>query len=108
RAVATEPQVVLHGAAPEEDLLRHQAHVAPERGEIPFADIPALDEDLTARDVVGPRHQAHDGRLPLASGPDERDLLASGHREHSVAQDPLLIIVGEPYAAKLDGSGGPP
>src|SRR5262249_10912721 len=101
-AIETELEIGLDATGEEHGVLEDDADVAPQRGQVPVAHVQALHEDAAAGDVVEAVQQARARGLAFTGRTDDRHVLASSHRETTIAQDPALVLVGEPDRAELD------
>src|ERR1043166_9417812 len=98
-----ELEVALDAAGEQHRVLEDDADVAAQCGQVPLADVHPLDEDAAARDVVEAVQQAGAGGLAFTSRADDRHVLTPLYPEASVAQDPALVLVGEPHRAEFHG-----
>ena len=97
-------QVVPHRVRKEHGVLQHDADPAAELRERNTADVPAIQQDFTAVDIVEAHQQVDDRRLAAARRADERDLPAGLDCEREVVDDTLLRHIGEVYVAELDAA----
>ena len=95
------PQVGGDGVVEKVGVLRHHAHGAGDRGEGHVAHVVAIDRHRPRAGVVQPGHQAGQGGLAGARGPDQRGHGPGlGHEGH-VAQHPRPRLGVEGVAHRL-------
>src|ERR1700734_1659883 len=65
----------------------------------------AGDADVAALDVVEAEQQVRQSRFARTSVADDGDGFAGLNAKTHVAEDPVLVLIGEPYVIELDGDG---
>ena len=68
----------------QDDVLAHQADLAPQILEPVFTDVHAVQTHLAGIDIIEPRQQAHQGRLAAARPTDDRKVVPRRDREADV------------------------
>ena len=86
----------------EENVLQHLAEVTAEGGDLDFADVDAVDQNLALLELVVAADEGEDGALARAGGADEGHGLAGLHMEGNALQHPLAGDVAEPDVPELD------
>ncbi len=92
----------------EERILEDDAEHAAQVLDIDFADVDAVEEDLSALDVVEAEEQRDQSGLAGAGVADDGDGLAGGDAEGDIAEDPVVfggfgfVGVAEPDVAEFD------
>ena len=86
-----EADVVGDGAGEEERVLEDDAEAAAEGGEVLFADVDAVDENLAVLDVVEAHHEGDDGGLAGSGVADDGGGFAGGDGEGDAAEDPFDV-----------------
>src|SRR4051794_26749479 len=100
-----EAEVLAYRGVEEVRLLRDDADEARQRREAEVADVDAADRDEASVDVVEPRCEVAEGRLPGAGLADERGRRPGGDDEAHVLQRPGIVAVAEPDAVEDDVAG---
>ena len=86
----------------EENVLQHLAEVTAEGGNLDFADVDAVDQNLALLELVVAADEGEDGALARAGRSDEGHGLAGLHMEGNALQHPLARDVAEPDVPELD------
>ena len=86
----------------EENVLQHLAEVTAEGGNLDFADVDAVDQNLALLELVVAADEGEDGALARAGRSDEGHGLAGLHMEGNALQHPLAGDVAEPDVPELD------
>ncbi len=107
RVRLAEGDVLPDGHREDEDVLKHDADLAPQRAEGDVADIVPVDQDPALGDVVEAGHQLGEGGLTRAHEPHEGDLLPRPDAQGDVPQRLLGALVGEGDVLELDGPPEP-
>ena len=94
--LVAEADVRGNRAREQVDVLEHHAELAPQRLELPVANVDTVDEDAALLDVVEPHEEAHQRGLSRARcGPRSRPSPRDSTSKIDVAQDPVVAVVGE-------------
>ncbi len=111
-AGGAQADVRLDRAGKEERILEDDAEHAAQVLDIDFADVDAVEEDLSALDVVEAEEQRDQSGLAGAGVADDGDGLARCYAEGDIAEDPVLfgglgfVGVAEPDVAEFDFAAG--
>jgi hypothetical protein len=97
-----EAEVLANRGMEEIRLLRDDPDEIGERGEREVSHVDASDRDGAAVDVVEPRCEVAERRLPGAGLPDECRRRPGGHGEAHVLQRPRVVRVAEPDRVEND------
>ena len=97
-----EGDVVFDGSREQENVLEHLPHRLSQALDLDILDVDAVDEDIAFL-----RHEVTDDQtqyrgFACARGPNESDRLLGSDMERDVFEDPILVLIGEPYVAELD------
>ena len=98
------PDVVHHGAAEQEHVLEDDSQLPTEVVLLDLPDVGAVYLDAAVVDVVEPREQVHDGRLPRPCGAHEGDSLARLGPKADVLEHRDAWVVLEVHVLELDVS----
>ena len=82
--------------------LQHHADLAPQRGELVFADVDPVDRHAAAGRIEKPRQQAEQGGLPGPGRADDRDLHAGADHNIDLRQNRALGAVAKADVAPRD------
>ena len=100
--IVIEGDVALDGTREEENVLEHLADRFPQGFDLDVLDVDVVDEDVALLWGEVADDEAKDGRLARAGRPNEGDRLLRVHDEGDVFEDPILLLIGEPYVAEFD------
>ncbi len=98
------PDVIHHGAAEQEHVLEHDSQLPSQVVLLDLPDVAAVYLDAAVVDVVEPREQVHDGRLPRPCGAHEGDGLARLGLQADVLEHRDAWVVLEVHVLELDVS----
>jgi hypothetical protein len=91
-----------HRTRKEKDILFIDGYLVAQGGQIPVPDIHPVDEDLSARGIIGAIDWFYQ-RCPTGTGlPDDGHSLPGLDYEGNVAQHSLTVRIGKSHVAKLN------
>ncbi len=93
-------QIVFNCAVEEVGILRDDAYMLPQEGEVERAQIIGIKENAPARDIVKPRYQVNDRRFTRAGRTDDGDGFALRHLEADMVKHNLSLVVAEAHVVK--------
>src|ERR1700686_3561171 len=111
-AGSAESDVRFNGAGEEKRILEDDAEEAAQVLEIDFADVDAIEKNLSTLDIVKPEQKRDQRGLAGAGMADDGQRLAGLDAERDVTQDPVVFsgigngAVAEPDIAEFDFAAG--
>src|SRR5690606_11549054 len=85
----------------EEDILQHNPNVAPQKSEIVFIQVDAVNRNTTFLNFIKAIEQVDDRRLACTGRANERYGFAFADFKIDIAKNILVIIIREPHMLEL-------
>jgi hypothetical protein len=102
-----ESDVAAHSVVEQQRVLEHDAHGAPQRGQLEVAHIDTIDSHRAGVDIVEPGQEASDRRLAAPRLADDGDRRACLDMQREPVKHRQVGLVAEAHVVELDRTRPP-